>query len=427
MTDKTSRMPGFYKLSLEERMAMVAEWADLTEEEQSILAGRGLKPSQANMMIENVLGTYELPLGIACNFLINGREYLVPMTVEEPSVLAAVSNSAKLVRAGGGFHSKASEPVMIGQIQVLDITDMSTATAAIEAHREELLKLANCCDEVIIGFGGGARDIQARPFPETSVGPMMIIHLHYDVRDAMGANTVNTALEAMAPLVAELTGGRTALRILSNLADQRTTTAHCTIPKEVLGTFGLEGTSVGRLIEEANAFAMVDPYRAATHNKGIMNGIDAVCIATGNDWRAIEAGAHSYAARDGRYTALTDWHVDENGDLYGELTMPMAVGIVGGATRVHPTARVALKIMGVGSANELAEVMVAVGLAQNLAAIRALSTVGIQQGHMQLHARQVALAAGASDKQVEAIAAQLVEEKYIQVNRAQEILSEMES
>jgi len=426
VTEKTSRMPGFYKLSLEERIAMVAEWADLDEDEQAILADQGLKPSQANMMIENVLGTYELPLGIACNFLINGREYLVPMTVEEPSVLAAVSNSAKLVRAGGGFHSKASEPVMIGQIQVLDITDMSAAIAAVEAHREELLELANCCDPVIIGFGGGARDIQARPFPETSVGPMLIIHLHYDVRDAMGANTVNTALEAMAPRIAELTGGRTALRILSNLADQRTTTAHCTIPKEALGTFGLEGNSVARLIAEANAFAVVDPYRAATHNKGIMNGIDAVCIATGNDWRAIEAGAHSYAVQDGRYTALTDWHVDENGDLYGELTMPMAVGIVGGATRVHPTARVALKILGVGSASELAEVMVAVGLAQNLAAIRALSTVGIQQGHMQLHARQVALAAGASDEQVEAIAAQLVEEKYIQVNRAQEILSEME-
>ncbi len=426
MANKTSRLPGFYKLSVGERLAMVAEWADLNEEERVILADQGLKPSQANMMIENVLGTYELPLGIACNFLINGREYLVPMTVEEPSVLAAVSNSAKLVRAGGGFQAKASEPVMIGQIQVLDINDLNAAAFAVEAHREELLELANCCDQVIIGFGGGARDVVARPFPETSVGPMLIVHLHYDVRDAMGANTVNTALEAMAPRIAELTGGRTALRILSNLADQRTTTAHCTIPKEALGTFGLEGNSVARLIEEANAFAVVDPYRAATHNKGIMNGIDAVCIATGNDWRAIEAGAHSYAVQGGRYTALTDWHVDENGDLYGRLTMPMAVGIVGGATRVHPTARVALKILGVKSANELAEVMVSVGLAQNLAAIRALSTVGIQQGHMQLHARQVALAAGASDDQVEAIAAQLVEEKYIQVNRAQEILSEME-
>ncbi len=426
MSDKSSRLPGFYNQSLEERMELVAEWADLTEEEQEILAGTGLKASQANLMIENVLGTYELPLGIACNFLINGREYLVPMTVEEPSVLAAVSNSAKVVRAGGGFQVETSDPVMIGQIQVLDIPDMKAAVAAIEANNEELLELANCCDKLIVGLGGGSRKIVARPFPETSVGPMLIVHLHYDVRDAMGANTINTALEAMAPQVAELTAGRTSLRILSNLADQRTATARCTIPQEALGTFGLEGTSVARLIEEANAFAVVDPYRAATHNKGIMNGIDAVCIATGNDWRAIEAGAHSYAARSGHYTALTDWHVDENGDLYGEITLPLAVGIVGGATRVHPTARVALKILGVGSARELAEVMAAVGLAQNLAAIRALATVGIQQGHMQLHARQVALAAGASDDQVEEIVNQLIEEKTIHISRAQEIIQEMD-
>ena len=424
MSDKSSRLPGFYNLSLEERMALVAEWADLTEEEQEILANRGLKASQANLMIENVLGVYELPLGIACNFLINGREYLVPMTVEEPSVLAAVSNSAKVVRAGGGFQAETTDPVMIGQIQVLDIPDMDAAVAAIEENRGELLELANCCDKVIVGLGGGARDLEARPFADTSVGPMLILHLYYDVRDAMGANTINTALEAMGPRLAELTGGRTSLRILSNLADRRTATARCTIPKEALGTYGMEGTSVARLIEEANAFATVDPYRAATHNKGIMNGIDAVVIATGNDWRAIEAGAHSYAARSGRYTSLTDWHVDENGDLFGEITLPLAVGIVGGATRVHPTARVALKILGVESAGELAQVMAAVGLAQNLAAIRALATVGIQQGHMQLHARQVALAAGASDDQVEGVANQLVEEKNVHITRAQEILSQ---
>ena len=424
MSDKSSRLPGFYNLSLEERMALVAEWADLTEEEQEILANRGLKASQANLMIENVLGVYELPLGIACNFLINGREYLVPMTVEEPSVLAAVSNSAKVVRAGGGFQAETTDPVMIGQIQVLDIPDMDAAVAAIEENRGELLELANCCDKVIVGLGGGARDLEARPFADTSVGPMLILHLYYDVRDAMGANTINTALEAMGPRLAELTGGRTSLRILSNLADRRTATARCTIPKEALGTYGMEGTSVARLIEEANAFATVDPYRAATHNKGIMNGIDAVVIATGNDWRAIEAGAHSYAARSGRYTSLTDWHVDENGDLFGEITLPLAIGIVGGATRVHPTARVALKILGVESAGELAQVMAAVGLAQNLAAIRALATVGIQEGHMQLHARQVALAAGASDDQVEGVANQLVQEKNVHITRAQEILSQ---
>jgi hydroxymethylglutaryl-CoA reductase len=337
-----------------------------------------------------------------------------------------VSNSAKAVRAGGGFTSEASEPVMIGQIQVLDIPDMKAAVAALEGQRAELMAMADRSDPVITGLGGGARDLQFRVFPESSVGPMLIFHLLFDVRDAMGANTINTALEMMAPRIAELTGGRTALRILSNLADRRTVSARCTIPAAALTTYDLEGAKVARLIEEANAFAVVDPYRAATHNKGIMNGIDAVCIATGNDWRAIEAGAHSFAVKNGHYTALTDWHVDENGDLYGEITLPLAVGIVGGATRVHPSARLALKIMGIGSARELAEVIAAVGLAQNLAAIRALSTVGIQHGHMQLHARQVALAAGAADDQVEAITAQMVAEKRVHITRAQEILKEME-
>jgi hydroxymethylglutaryl-CoA reductase len=426
VTEKSSRIPGFYKLTLAERVDTVGDWAGLTDEERQILAGTGLQPSQADHMIENVVGTYELPLGIAVNFKVNGKDYLVPMAVEEPSVVAAVSNSAKAIRAGGGFTSEASDPVMIGQIQVLDIPDMEAAVAALDAQRDELMALADSCDPVIVGLGGGARDLQARVFPDSSVGPMLIFHLLYDVRDAMGANTINTALEAMAPLIAELTGGRTALRILSNLADQRTVTARCTIPADALKTYGLEGKKVARLIEEANAFAVVDPYRAATHNKGIMNGIDAVCIATGNDWRAIEAGAHSFAVKDGHYTALTDWHVDENGDLFGEITVPLAVGIVGGATRVHPTARAALKILGVDSASELAEVLAAVGLAQNLAAIRALSTVGIQHGHMQLHARQVALAAGASDDQVEAITAQMVAEKRVHITRAEEILEEME-
>ncbi|MGD2079376.1 MAG: hydroxymethylglutaryl-CoA reductase, degradative [Chloroflexota bacterium] len=426
MTEKSSRIPGFYRLSLEERVEVVGDWADLTEEERQILAGIGLRASQADHMIENVVGTYELPLGIAVNFKVNGKDYLVPMAVEEPSVVAALSNSAKAIRAGGGFTCEASHPVMIGQVQVLDIPDMAAAVAALEDHRDELMAMADSCDPVIVGLGGGARDVQFRVFSETSVGPMLIFHLLFDVRDAMGANTINTALEAMAPRIAELTGGRTALRILSNLADQRTVTARCTIPAAALKTYDLEGARVARLIEEANAFAVVDPYRAATHNKGIMNGIDAVCIATGNDWRAIEAGAHSYAVKDGHYTALTDWHVDENGDLFGQITLPLAVGIVGGATRVHPTAKTALKILDVASARELAEVMAAVGLAQNLAAIRALSTVGIQHGHMQLHARQVALAAGADEDQVEAITAQMVAEKRVHITRAQEILEEIE-
>lgn len=384
---------------------------------------RGLKAEQADMMIENALGTFELPLGIAANFQINGRDYLIPMAVEEPSVLAAISHAAKLIRAGGGFHTEATEPVMIGQIQVLDVPDMDTAVQAIKTHKAELMAIADTSDPIILKFGGGARDIIPRVFPDTPVGPMLIVHLHFDTRDAMGANAINTALERLAPRIAELTNGRTSLRILSNLADQRLATARCTIPADQLAVPGLSGTEAARRIEEANAFAIVDPYRAATHNKGIMNGIDAVVIATGNDWRAIEAGAHAYASRNGRYTSLTDWHVDGNGDLYGAITLPMAVGMVGGATKVHPTAKVAMKILGVQSAPELGQVMAAVGLAQNLAAIKALSTVGIQKGHMALHARQVAMAAGASNDQIQQIADQLVAEKNINVNRAKELLS----
>jgi len=422
--EKSSRLPGFYKRPLNERVDIIADWAGLDAADVEALKGQGLANEQADKMIENTLGTFALPLGIAANFLINGRDYLIPMAVEEPSVLAAVSNAAKKIRAGGGFHTEATDPVMIGQVQVLDIPDMEAAIIAIEAHKAELLEIANCCDRVIVDLGGGARDIQARPFPDTPVGPMLIVHLHFDTRDAMGANAINTSLESIAPKIAELTNGRTNLRILSNLADQRTATARCTIPASQLATANFTGTKVAQLIEEANAFAIVDPYRAATHNKGIMNGIDAVCIATGNDWRAVEAGAHTYAARSGQYSALTDWHVDENGDLYGQITLPLAVGMVGGATKVHPTARVAMKILDVNTAPELAQVMAAVGLAQNLAAINALATVGIQKGHMRLHARQIALAAGASDGLVQKIADQLVAEKNIRVDRAAQLIAE---
>jgi hydroxymethylglutaryl-CoA reductase len=425
LSEKSSRLPGFYKRPLTERVDIVAQWAGLDEADTAALKGQGLANEQADKMIENSLGTFALPLGVAANFLINGRDYLIPMAVEEPSVLAAVSNAAKKIRAGGGFHTEATDPVMIGQIQLLDIPDMDAAIAAIEAHKAELLETANCCDRMIVSLGGGARKLELRPFPETSVGPMLIIHLHFDTRDAMGANAINTSLEAMAPRIAELTGGRTSLRILSNLADQRLATARCTIPADQLATANYSGTEVAKLIEEANAFAVVDPYRAATHNKGIMNGIDAVCIATGNDWRAVEAGAHAYAARNGRYSSLTDWHVDENGDLFGEITLPMAVGMVGGATKVHPTARVAMKILGVKSAPELAQVIASVGLAQNLAAIKALATVGIQKGHMRLHARQIALAAGASDGAVQKIADQLVAEQNIRIERAAQLLAEV--
>lgn len=421
--DRSSRLPGFYKLSLAERVNQVAAWADLDEQEKAVLLDGGLQPSQADWMIENAVGTYGLPLGIAANFLINGRDYLIPMAVEEPSVLAAVGHAAKLIRAGGGFTTESTPPVMIGQVQVLDVPDINAAIGAINANKERLMAAADACSQSIVRRGGGSCGIEVRPFPDTPVGPMLVVHLLYDTRDAMGANAINTAAESIAPLVAELTGGRTHLRILSNLSDRRTTTARCTVPATVLGSPDAPGHEVARYIEEANAFALVDPYRAATHNKGIMNGIDAVCIATGNDWRAVEAGAHAYAARNGRYSALTDWHVDANGDLYGEITLPLAVGVVGGATKVHPTAKVAMKILNVGSAAELAEVMAAVGLAQNLAAIKALATIGIQQGHMRLHARQVAMAAGAGDSLIQTIANQLVDEQNIRVERAKELLA----
>lgn len=426
MTDKSSRLPGFYKLSLAERIDTVAQWADLDEADRQVLNGRNLSAAQADNMIENALGTFALPLGIAANFLINGRDYLIPMVTEEPSVLAAVSHAAKLIREGGGFQTESTDPVMIGQIQLLDVPDMAAAIRAIEENKAELMQLVDEASQSIVKRGGGSRDIEIRPFASTPVGPMLILHLLYDCRDAMGANAINTAVERIAPRVAELTGGRTNLRILSNLTDRRTATARCLVPASALAQrTTYSGQEVAQLIAEANAFAVVDPYRAATHNKGIMNGIDAVCIATGNDWRAVEAGAHAYAAQNGRYQALTSWTVNQAGDLVGEMTLPLSVGVVGGATKVHPTAQVALKILNVQSAAELAEVMACVGLAQNLAAIKALATVGIQQGHMRMHARQVALAAGASDGQVQSIADQLVKEQNIRVERAKELLAVM--
>ncbi len=421
---KTSRLPGFYELPLEERAARVAQWAGLTPEEQAALLGTGgLGLDKANQMIENVAGRYALPLGIATNFLVNGRDRLIPMVIEEPSVVAGVSYAAKMVRAGGGFRAEADRSLMIGQVQVVDLADIDRAAEAVRAAREDILAEANRHDPMLIRLHGGARDLEVRPLYDTLAGPMLIVHLIYDVRDAMGANAVNTAVEAIAPLIARITGGRTLLRILSNLADRRLARAWARVPAEQLAREGLDGREVARGIFQANAFALADPYRAATHNKGIMNGIDAVAIATGNDWRAIEAGAHAYAARSGQYRALTDWHLDENGDLLGYIELPLAVGVVGGATRSHPTARVCLKILGVQTAAELAEIMAAVGLAQNLAALRALVSEGIQHGHMSLHARQIALAAGATGDLVERVARQMVEERAIRLERAQEILA----
>jgi hydroxymethylglutaryl-CoA reductase len=373
-------------------------------------------------MIENVIGTYSLPLGLAVNFQVNGRDVLVPMAIEEPSVVAGASFMAKLAREGGGFRAETTPPEMIAQIQILDVADLEAARRAVEAERESILAEADAVDPIIRKLGGGARDVQVRLLPETPVGPMLVIHLVYDTRDAMGANAANTAAERLAPRLERLTGGRVHLRILTNLADRRLARAHCTIPEAALAFGEFSGERVRDGIIEAWAFAAADPYRAATHNKGIMNGVDAVVIATGNDWRAVEAGAHAYAARSGRYTSLSRWSRGEEGSLGGLLEMPMAVGIVGGATQVHPGARAALQLMGVTTARELAEVIVSVGLAQNLAALRALATEGIQRGHMGLHARQVAMAAGARGERIEDIARRMLDEGTVRLDRAEALL-----
>jgi len=421
---RSSRIAGFYKLGIEERVQMVVQWAGLDEEEKHLLE-RSLSLEQADRMIENVVGIYPLPLGIAVNFLINGRDYLIPMALEEPSGVAGLRHAAKLIREGGGFKAESTEPIMIAQVQVLDVEDMAQAKAKIMAAKDEILALANRKHPTIVSLGGGAKGIEFREFPETPVGPMLVVHILYDTRDAMGANALNTAAEAVAPLIEQITGGRVVLRILSNLADRRLARAWCRIPWQAFEGKGVPGREVVKGIVEAWALAVVDPYRAATHNKGIMNGIDAVAIATGNDWRAIEAGAHAYAARGGRYTSLTTWNQTPEGDLEGTIELPLAVGTVGGATRAHPLARVCLKILGVKSARELAEVMACVGLAQNLAALRALATEGIQRGHMKLHARQVAMAAGATGELVDAVAARLVQEGDVRLQSAKQILEEL--
>ena len=422
----SSRLSGFYDRPLEERVALVSRWADLTPDETETLRGAlGLSPQRADQMIENVVGRHALPLGIAVNFTVNGRDILVPMAIEEPSVVAGASYAAKLARAGGGFQATTTPPEMIGQLQVLDVADPWRARFDLLAARDELLALARETDPVIVKLGGGPRDLEVRVFEQTAVGPMLVVHLIFDCRDAMGANTVNTACETLAPHIERITGGRVVLRILSNLADRRLARARCRIPAAALETGDFSGERVAQGIVEAWAFAAADPYRAATHNKGIMNGVDAVVLATGNDWRAVEAGAHAYAARSGRYTSLTTWERNADGDLVGTLEMPLAVGIVGGATRVHPTAQVALKILGVRTARELAEIIAAVGLAQNLAAIRALATEGIQRGHMRLHARQVAIAAGATGDEVAQVVARMVSQRRIRPDVAESILAEI--
>jgi hydroxymethylglutaryl-CoA reductase len=382
----------------------------------------GLPLEQADHMIENVIATYALPFGVAQNFVINGRALpAIPMVVEEASIVAACSFSAKLAQPCGGFRAGASEPVMIGQIQTLDVPDMNAARASIAAESTALVEWLNTGNDSTRSRHARAIGIETRELPaERDIPAMLIVHVLYDCGDAMGANLVNTACEALAPKIESLTGGRVNLRILSNLSDRRMAWAECVMRGADLNT--PEGASAAPLIQEASYFAERDPYRAATHNKGIMNGIDAVAVATGNDWRAIEAGAHAYAARGGRYGALATWRVDAQGDLTGRIELPLAVGIVGGATRVHPSAQAALRLLGITRASELAQIMACVGLAQNFGALRALATTGIQSGHMRLHARQIAAAAGATGADIERVAAQLIAEKRVRVERAREIL-----
>jgi hydroxymethylglutaryl-CoA reductase len=399
----TSRVPGFHALSLDERLRRVADMFGLSPPELRTLRGEtALDPETADRMIENAVGVFSLPLGLGLNLAVNGRDYVVPMAVEEPSVIAAVSLAGKIVREAGGFTATADSSTMIGQVQVSRYGDPATAGSRILSAKDRILALANSFHPGIVRRGGGATDVEVRtlPAPEGPEGePLLVIHILVDTRDAMGANIVNTIVEGVTPLVEELTGGKVWLRILSNLADRRLARASCRIPVPALADFGCTGDEIAAGIVQASRFASADPYRAATHNKGILNGVDAVAIATGQDWRALEAGAHAFACRSGRYSPLSTWAIAE-GDLVGRLELPLAVGTEGGASRVHPGVRAALRLLRVGSARELATVLAAVGLAQNFAALRALGSVGIQQGHMALHARCAAASAGARRSKV---------------------------
>jgi hydroxymethylglutaryl-CoA reductase len=417
---RTSDISGFYKLSLSERLKAVKEFANLTEDEVRTIGSTGsLPPDQANRMIENVVGVMPVTLGIATNFLINGRDYLIPMAIEEPSVVAAASNAAKIARVKGGFTTSSTGPVMIGQIQLVGIKDPHASRMSIYAAKDEIMKKANDQDPVLVSNGGGARDLDVKVL-DTQVGSMVIVELLVDCRDAMGANAVNTMTEAVAPIIENITGGRVYLRIISNLATKRLMRARSIFDKEALG-----GEDVVDGVIAAYAFAAADPFRCATHNKGIMNGVTAVVLATSNDTRAVESGAHAYAAITGRYKPLSTWEKNSDGDLVGSIELPVAVGLIGGATAVHPVAKVTKKILGIKTATELGEVIAAVGLAQNLAALRALATEGIQRGHMKLHARNVAAMAGATGELVDKVAEAMVKERKVRLDRAKEILDQM--
>ena len=417
MSNRSSRIPGFYKLPFEKRLEIVAKWANLSEDEVSLLKNFGnLDKKIADAMIENVVGGMTYPFAIATNFRINGRDYLVPMVIEESSVVAAASNAAKMLREGDGIISRAGPQYMIGQIHLVRVNSARYKALKILEKKDEILEHANQQDPILVKLGGGAKDLEVRVI-DTRMGPAIVVHLIVDVKDAMGANAVNTMAEAVAPLLEKITGGEARLRIISNYAVYRIVRAYARAKPEAVG-----GKDVAEKIVEASILAESDPFRAVTHNKGIMNGIIAVALATAQDHRAIEAGAHAYAARDGTYKPLSTWDIDSEGYLVGTLEIPLQVGVVGGATKVHPIARIALKILGVKTAKELAEIMAAVGLAQNLAALRALVTEGIQKGHMKLHAKNLAIMAGATGELIDIVAEQMIREGRIRFDYAKELV-----
>jgi len=415
--NKTSSISGFYKKTVEERISLISSIAELTDEEKNVLFS-SLNESLADRMIENVVGIFSLPLGIALNFRVNNTDVLIPMVTEESSVVAAASKAAKIARKHGGFRTESTSPIMIGQIQILGVKDITTASEKILENKNKLLDIANAQDKILTDLGGGATDLVVRIL-ESSMGKMIVVHVYVDVRDAMGANAVNTMVEALAPVLEDVSGGYVRLKILSNLADQRLVTAQAIFDKDLIG-----GDDVVDAFLESVELAKIDPYRAATHNKGIMNGIDAVILASGNDFRAIESGAHAFAAREGQYTSLTYYWKDESGNLVGEIRLPLALGIVGGAGSIHPTAKICKKMMNVSSAQQLAELVASVGLAQNFAAVLALSTVGIQKGHMSLHAKNIAMMAGAKETDIDKVADQLIKEGNIKLDRAKEIVKD---
>ncbi len=420
-----SNLPGFYELDRTSRLKILKEQVNLTDDEIKILENTGgVDFNIIDHMVENAIGVMSLPLGIATNFVINGVDRLIPMAVEETSVIAAASHAAKIARHTGGFKAVTTPQIMIGQIEVSNIPDINAARIRIYENRDMLLKIAAEKDPMLIKVGGGPIDINVKIIGD-SVKPMMVVHLLVNTMDAMGANAVNTMVETLGTYIEDITKGTVNLRIISNLAIYRIVRAYATFPKENLARAGFSGEEVVDRIIEAYKFALHDPFRCATHNKGIMNGISAVVIATGNDFRAIEAGAHAYASYTTGYRPLTTYEKNENGDLVGSIEIPMAVGLIGGATSVHPIAKINVKIAGVKHVSELQEIIASVGLAQNFAALYALTTEGIQRGHMSLHARNIAISAGAVGNEIDIVAKQLVSEKKIRIERASEIIANM--